>query len=114
MNYLTLASSLIVAFFVARLLFRLLFDGINDFWECVRFAITPDLFSLFRGEFFEDMAKSFKLSLFLILVGASGMLTYHGIDSITGRNEKPPLENHQLTPERESHQGSALPIEAAR
>ena len=35
-------------------LFRVFFSGLSDFLQALRFWLTPDIFSLFRGEFMED------------------------------------------------------------
>jgi hypothetical protein len=39
----------------------------------------PDLFSLFRGELFKDMEKTFKVNLFTLLTVFAGGLTYLGV-----------------------------------
>lgn len=46
---------------VYLLLGRAVFGGWGEFWECVRFWLTPDLFSLVRGEWGEDWVAEFKL-----------------------------------------------------
>lgn len=75
-------AAFVVSFFVGKLAYRLMFDGSDDFWECVRFSFTPDLFSLFKGRYFEDATKSFKLGLYLVVTIGSGILTYHGLTGI--------------------------------
>ena len=49
----------------------LFFGSWGDFWECVRFWITPDIISLFRGEYFEDQWAQLKLFIFLIVNAAT-------------------------------------------
>ena len=79
MQILAIILAIVAAFFMGKWMFILMFEDSADFWDCFRFSITPDLFSLFRGELLEDMAKSFKFSLFLIVVIGSGFLTYFGV-----------------------------------
>lgn len=84
MHTLAIIMAVISAAVIAKYSFRLFFDDSSDFWNCVRFSFTPDLFSLFRGEYFEDIAKSFKLSLYLIVIGLGAYLAYAGISAIGG------------------------------
>ncbi len=84
MNLVALIPAMIVALGVARVIFRLFFEDSAEFWECVRFSLTPDLFSLFRGEWLEDIVKSFKLSLYTSFIGIAGVATYFGIENIAG------------------------------
>ena len=41
------------------------FKNWAGFWECARFWITPDIISLFRGEYWDDWWASFKLGLWI-------------------------------------------------
>ena len=70
---------LLVTLTVGKLVFRLVFDDTNDFWDCVRFSLTPNIISLFRGQFSEDIRKSMRLGFFMIIVGGSGALTFVGM-----------------------------------
>ena len=45
----------------------LLFKDWENFWDCVKFWLTPDIISLFRGEWIEDQWAQVKLSLWLVL-----------------------------------------------
>jgi len=65
-----------------KCLYHLLFDDRDDFMECLGYAFTPDFISLLSGEWFEDMAKSFKLGIFLWLSIGVGVLTYMGLTQI--------------------------------
>ena len=71
--------SFLVAFFVGRSVYRVLFEDADEFWECVGYSFMPDLFSLFRGELFKDMEKTFKVNLFTLLTVLAGGLTYLGV-----------------------------------
>jgi hypothetical protein len=46
---------------VLVLLFKPVFGDASSFWECVRFWFTPDIFSMFRGEWGEDWWAEMKL-----------------------------------------------------
>jgi hypothetical protein len=43
---------------------KIVFGTWEDFWEAIRFWFTPDLFSAFMGEFWEDAWAELKLFLF--------------------------------------------------
>lgn len=82
MSLLPLIPSLLVSVLVGRWLFGLIFDDWQDFCDCLRLSFTPDLISMFRGEYFEDLKQSFKLSIYLFAVIGSGALTYFGVGSL--------------------------------
>ena len=75
-SYSSLIVSIIVAFFAGRFLFRIIFDGRDDFFDCLRLSFTPDIISLFRGEYWQDFTQSLKLSGFLLGTGISGVVVY--------------------------------------
>jgi hypothetical protein len=74
----------VVALLVGRPLFGMLFDDSSDFWDCVISSLTPDLISLFRGEYWHDFAQSMKLGLFFFLSVGSGVLVYSGVTELIG------------------------------
>ena len=82
MSIFVVVLSVLVGLGVGRLGFGLFFTDADDFCDCLRFSLTPNLFSLFRGEYLEDVAKSMKLGLFMALVIGSGALTFTGIISL--------------------------------
>ncbi|SCZ03340.1 hypothetical protein [Alkaliphilus peptidifermentans] len=51
-------------------IFKFLFNGFfpnrEDFNEAVRYTFTPDIISLFRGEYWKDRLAQMKLSFFII------------------------------------------------
>lgn len=47
--------------------FRLIFSDSDDFRNSVKYSFTPDLFSLFRGEYRKDRIAEMKLSFFYFL-----------------------------------------------
>ena len=87
MEILALIAAAVVAFITARMLFKVFFSDSDDLWECIRYSFTPDIISMFRGEFWEDYVKSAKLTIYLALVFGSAVLTYLGVASIGDDDE---------------------------
>lgn len=77
-----LAIAIVVV--IWKFTFRFFFDDQQDFWECFRFSCTPDLLSMFRGEYMEDMGKSFKFTLYVWCGLGAGLLTYFGLGKLFG------------------------------
>ena len=84
MQTLAFIAAIIFAGFVGKFLFRHLFADMEDFWDCVRHAFTPDIISMFRGEYGEDLANSFRLGVFALGCFLSGLATFLGIMKIGG------------------------------
>ena len=53
------------ALLTAVLLYMLLFEDWDDFLECVKFWLMPDIISMFRGKYWEDAWAELKLLLWL-------------------------------------------------
>ena len=51
---------------VYMLIGKALFHGWAEFWECIKFWLTPDIMSLFKGEWEEDWWAEFKLAVFAV------------------------------------------------
>ena len=49
------------ALLTAVLLYMLLFEDWDDFLECVKFWLMPDIISMFRGKYWEDAWAELKL-----------------------------------------------------
>ncbi len=47
--------------------FRFIFSNEDDFHNSLKYTLTPDIFSLFRGEYFKDRFAEFKLGVFIFL-----------------------------------------------
>ena len=62
------------ALVTAALLYTLLFEDWEEFTECVKLYLTPDIISLFRGKFWEDYWAETKLALWLGISALVGML----------------------------------------
>ena len=66
------------------LLFKPLFGDKEGFFDCVKFWITPDIFSLFSGQYFEDRWSEMKLGLWIFCVGIAGTGVYFGLTKLFG------------------------------
>jgi hypothetical protein len=69
---------------VLVLFFKPVFGDAGCFWECVRFWLTPDILSLFRGEWGEDWWAEMKLGVWLFCGGAIGFAVYCGVSKLFG------------------------------
>ena len=64
------------------LLGKFWFGGWAEFGECLRFWITPDSWSFWRGEGMEDFLSEFKLGAFFLLCVAAVCAKYYGVQMI--------------------------------
>lgn len=80
MEIVSIIAAVVTALLAAKLLFRFFFEDSEEFWECVRFSFTPDMFSLFKGEYWEDKLKSMKLGVFLAICIGAGALVFLGLE----------------------------------
>lgn len=67
---------------VLALLFKLFFGDVNGFWECIRFWFTPDIISLFRGEWHEDYWSELKLGCWIVAGVMSGLAAYTAVSRL--------------------------------
>jgi len=80
MEILAIIAAIITSAVLGRYAFKWIFqDDWEDFWDCVKYSLTPDIFSMFRGQYFEDLGQSFKLTGFLVLTFGGGYLVYWAI-----------------------------------
>jgi len=49
----------------------------EEFFECVRFWLTPDIISAFNGEYFDDIWGEMRLGLWAVLCGVSIYSEYY-------------------------------------
>ncbi|HKL76427.1 MAG TPA: hypothetical protein VJ881_10215 [Halanaerobiales bacterium] len=49
-----------------KLIYRKIFIDKDDLKESVKYSVIPDIYSLFKGNFFKDIFGEFKLKVFLI------------------------------------------------
>ena len=60
----------------AVLIFRIYFDDLSDFLECLRLGMQPDLISVVRGEWTESHWAGTKLMLWVMPSILSGYVAY--------------------------------------
>lgn len=48
---------------------RVLFNDFEDFMECIRYSLTPDLWSWLNGKGMEDWNAEMKLTSFFVVSG---------------------------------------------
>ncbi len=55
-------------FFFIFFIGKLFYADLEDFFDAIRFWLTPDIISAFRGEYWDDAWEEMKLFLFLVPV----------------------------------------------
>ena len=65
------------ALLTAVLLYMLLFKDWDDFLECVKFWLIPDIISMFRGKYWVDAWAELKFLVWLGISIGVGALVYH-------------------------------------
>jgi hypothetical protein len=56
--------------------YRLMFRDAEDFKDSIKYSFTPDLFSLFKGEYRKDRVAEMKLSFFYFLCFATVLIEF--------------------------------------
>ena len=67
--------SLVAACAVMYMVYKLIFSGLTEFEDAVKYWFKPDILSMIQGESWEDFVAEFKLSILLF----SGVFTFFGI-----------------------------------
>ena len=62
-----IALIIINIFTIYKFLFNLIFIDEDDFNKSVKYSFTPDIISLFRGEYWKDRGGEIKLGFFIML-----------------------------------------------
>lgn len=60
------------ALITATLLFKAFFRDMDDFYDCVRYYLTPDIWNILKGEFHQNFFAEGKIFFWLGLSIASG------------------------------------------
>ena len=60
-------------------LYRILFEDLEELWGAIRFWLTPDLISAFRGEYWDDLWAELKLGALIVVSAGAVLLEYTGI-----------------------------------
>ena len=69
---------------VYKRIFKLIFKDSNDFNDSIRYSFTPDLFSLFKGNYWKDRAGEAKLSFLIFCCVIIVVVEFFIINSIIG------------------------------
>ena len=59
--------------------FKLFFRDRYDFWECIKYYLTPDIISAFRGDWKHDIWAEATLFVWFALAGFTAFLVYISI-----------------------------------
>lgn len=73
MKFIAFISGLVTSI----LMYKVVFSDKDDFIECVKFWLTPDIVSMFRGKYWDDHWGEFKLIIWLGVSFAVGYGVYH-------------------------------------
>ena len=74
--------AIVVGVVAATLLFPIFFRDRDDFTECLKYSLTPDIVSLFRRRLLEDWFHSYRLSFYLFASSACGIGAYYLVSSL--------------------------------
>lgn len=80
----SIVLSVIAGVGVMVLLFKPLFGDKEEFFDCIKFWFTPDIFSFFSGKYVEDKWSEWKLGLWIIWGGMAGIGVYLGLMKLFG------------------------------
>lgn len=73
---------LIINIPVYKCISKLFFEDYDDFLQSIRYSFTPDLFSLFKGEYWKDRVSEMKLGFFIFSCAIVVIFEYLIITSI--------------------------------
>lgn len=80
MNSISTLAGVISGLATMALLFKPVFGSAAEFWECLRYWMTPDFFSWISGEGMEDFFAELKLGVWCVCGIAVGL----GVSSLIG------------------------------
>ena len=69
-------ASIGVSVLVALLFFRVFFDDVGDFLDCIVLAFQPEIITIFRGQWSDSQWAGVKVTLWLLPSIVSGYLAY--------------------------------------
>lgn len=52
------------------------FSGLDDFWQCVKYALTPDIISWLRGEWGDDWRSENRIFLWMLAAAVVALIAY--------------------------------------
>lgn len=68
---------ILVGIVTAILMYKVIFSGEDDFFECIRYWFTPDIVSMFRGQYWDDNWAQLKFFIWLGVSVAVGYGVYN-------------------------------------
>lgn len=84
MNFIIVIVLLALNIPVFKGVFGMMFSSMEDFNESLRYVFTPDIFSLFRGEYMKDYFGELKVSFFVGICALIVFLEYLFVQFIIG------------------------------
>lgn len=84
MKLLIVAVLLVLNIPVFKVVFGMMFRSMDDFNESLKYVFTPDIFSLFRGEYMRDYFGELKVSFFVGICGLIVFLEYICVQFVIG------------------------------
>ena len=82
MNTIIVLMLLILNIPIYKLIFGFIFSSKDDFYESIRYVFTPDIISLFKGEYGRDYVGELKFSLLIALCGVTVFIEYSFIQLV--------------------------------
>jgi len=82
MGFIIVLVLLVVNIPIYKVIFNSMFSSMDDFYESLRYVFTPDMFSLFRGEYMKDWFGEMKFQFFILMCGGVVFLEYTIISSL--------------------------------
>lgn len=73
--------SIMAALVVLRYSFKFFFDDLQDFADCLKLLMTPDIVALFRGDWDRQNWASLKIIVWLVFAGSAGYGAYQFLQS---------------------------------
>lgn len=67
---------------VYKFIFNSIFNDMDDFKKSLRYSLTPDLISLFKGEYLKDQFGELKFGLFIIVCIVATVIEYSIINGL--------------------------------
>jgi hypothetical protein len=79
MQIVAVVIAVVVGLGIMAILFKPFFGDVGELVRCLKFWLTPDVVSMFRGEWGEDRWASMKLGFWILAGGVCGVATYFGL-----------------------------------
>jgi len=84
METVSIIIAVIAGLGVMVLLFKPFFGNADGFFECLKFWLTPEIFSLIFGKFFQDIFSEMKLGLWILCGAGTGIGVFVGLMKLFG------------------------------